>query len=210
MTKKRTFEDDLLSLAALADADIDTSDIPETVDFHGARRARYYPFTQRKYDIRAIANWCIDKAVSEGRAIGTLWLNKIVPFIYEEAIQKSGVVLSGARLEAWKHGPVFREIFFDDKIEKAANHFTKFNPKTRKMEVAREDFLPEDLSLFEDAWKRLGHKSGTELRALAHSEGGAWHKVWTEEGAGNLGLHIDIATILAAKATAHGRKRAKD
>lgn len=207
MTKKRTLEDDLVSLAALADEDIDTSDIPETVDFRDAERARYFPLAQRKYDIRAIANWCIDKARFEGRSIGTLWLNKIIPFIFEEAIQKNGVVLSAARLEAWKHGPVFREIFFDDRIERKATYFKKFNTRTRQMEVAREHFLMEDISLFEDVWKNLGHKSGTELRAISHRKGGPWSAVWSEVENENLGFEIDIATIMATAATSDERTR---
>lgn len=210
MNDRKLIEEDLIALAIQRDEDVDTSDIPETVDFSLPRRGRYFFLNSRQYDIRAIANWCIDKADKEGRKIRTLWLNKIVYFIYERAIQDWNVLLSGARLEAWKHGPVFREIYFDEELGKNATLFRRFNADTRKMEVATEEFLQEDLDLFESVWRELGHKSGGELRNLSHAEGSPWHAVWVIGGHQSVGMQIDIGTILGNTAYRHGRQRNSD
>lgn len=193
-----------------SDSAIDTSEISDTTDFRGAQRARYFPLNSRGYDIRAIANWCIRRAETEGRKIGTLWLNKIVYFIHESAIQDFNILLSGARVEAWKHGPVFRELFFDDKVEKQASLFKKFNKRSRQMEEANEDFAPSDLAIFESVWEHVGRKSGSELRELSHLPGSPWDAIWRQSMGGNLGLEIDVATILGRKAGEHGRKKQED
>lgn len=210
MIEKRTLEQDLLALAAQSDSSIDTSEIAETVNFSQPMRARYFPLASRDYDIRAIANWCIKKAESEGRRIGTLWLNKIVYFIHEAAIKDFGVLLSQARVEAWKHGPVFREIFFDEKVEKQAAPLKKFNKRDRRMEEASEDFSASDVSIFETVWAQIGHKSGTELRALSHLPGSPWDVIWKQSENGNLGLEIDVATIMGRKARGYGRTKQED
>lgn len=210
MIDRQSLDRELRALAALSDEEIDTTDISETVSFEGAQRARYLPLTQRGYDIRAIANWCIEKAASEGRRVGTLWLNKIVYFIYEKGIQDVGVLFSNARAEAWKHGPVFREIYFDEKVERQASPLMRFNKRSRKMEIASEDFNSDDIVVFENIWANLGHKSGTELRALSHTPDSPWFAIWEHSKNGNLGLEIDVATILGSNAAENGRERNKD
>ena len=187
---------ELQALDALGDDDIDTSDIPVRTDFSSAVRRRFLHLTAREYDVRAIANWCILRAREQSRTVSNLWLNKMVYFIYEEALRINKIILTQAKAEAWNHGPVFREIYFGIKSENAEELLKTFDPIQKRRVVAEEDFSPSDIAIFEGVWRRLGHRTATQLRKLSHEEGQAWHTVWNYSGNSNPGMRIDIGTII--------------
>lgn len=196
MANKNPFESDLFALARLRDEDIDTSDIPERADFSNAAMGKYFHIRQRDYDVRAIANWFLEKAALENIKAEAMWLNKIVYFAYEAALKEFSVLITKARVEAWDHGPVFREVFHQFDNEKNQSLLLKLNIKTRKMEVAREEFVPSDLAIFEQVWHKYGHASSAKLRHISHQPGTPWHVVWTFRGRTKPGMVIDLATIL--------------
>lgn len=208
MSENRQIQADLIALAAMADSEIDLRDVPETTEFSNPRGGRYFPIAKRSYDIRSIANWCIGKARKDGQRIQTLWLIKLVYFIYEKALQDWHVLLSPARLEAWKHGPVFRELYFDDVLDKDASLYKKFDRDIRAMTTATDDFSVYDLHIFESVWSRYAKLSGSELRRISHAPGSPWDVVWSRaKHVGGFNLHIDVATILGQSDYWHGGQR---
>lgn len=195
MDSKHNLAADLLDLSQLDDRNIDTSEIPVRTSFEGGHRARYFDLRVRDYDVRAIANWCIERATSENIAVTSLWLNKIVYFVYEKALQEFRVLLTPAKVEAWDHGPVFREIYYE--LDKENPTFLKmFDVKMRKKVLASADFVTEDLIIFNSVWNRFGRMSASELRNISHNPGSPWHVVWTYRGKTNPGMVIDTTTIL--------------
>lgn len=199
MTETDPIFEDLLALRGMSDDEIDASDIPIRTDFSGGREGRFFHLSARDYDVRAIANWCIRRAKSEGRKITNLWLNKMVFFIYEEALKTSHVLLTSAKAEAWDHGPVFREIYFGFKAEDVDGFLKTFDPVRKRKIIAEERFEHGDVALFESVWLRLAKMSGAQLRNLSHKEGQAWYRVWNYTGQTNPGMQIDIATIIGAE-----------
>ena len=126
-------------------------------------------------------------------------LNKLVFFAYERALVQKGVVLTNAKIEAWEHGPVFREIYqafkkFDDKP--IASRVSFFSPQTGEVELSKVDLAEEDAALLRDALRPLIPKSASRLRELSHVEGGAWHQVWAYDGHANPGMEITPDVIL--------------
>lgn len=207
MSQKSELEEDLLALAALRDEDIDTSDIPERLDFSGGRLGQFFNLVQRDYDVRAIANWCLSKLKSEDRSETQMWINKIVYFIHELSLTKYRTLLTPARVEAWDHGPVFREIYFGHPKGYEIDFFTKFNPKERKRELASEDFQTYDLEIFEDAWAKYGHMSASRLRSLSHAPDTPWSLVWNSNDGRRRGLEIDIPSIIGRIGQGYGNSK---
>lgn len=200
MEHKSSLNEDLIALSALADDEIDTSEIPERLDFARGVRAKFLPLSAREYDIRAIANWCIKEAWKNSIKPTNLWLNKMVFFIYETALRSHNILLTNAKAEAWAHGPVFREVYFASKGDEIVSLISGFDPKTRRKVVAEEAFSELDLQIFRATWARLAHLSPSRLRNLSHQDGGAWHRVWNYRGNSNPGMEIDITTILSQDA----------
>lgn len=206
MTENDPLSQELLALESLSDREIDTSDIPVRSDFSDGVRGRFYHITSRDYDVRAIANWCISRAKSQSVSVSNLWLNKIVYFIYEEALKIHNVLLTPAKAEAWDHGPVFREIYFgfEDGVE--IDLLKSFDFVSKSKVVANENFALSDLAIFESVWNSKSHLTPSQLRKLSHGRNEPWHRVWHYAGKSNPGMHIDIATIIGAP----DRKRRRD
>lgn len=177
------------------DDDIDTSEISETVDFSTAHQGKYSEVEFRDYDVRSIANWCIAQARRENVTVTNLWLNKIVYFIYEHALLTGKILLTSARLEAWDHGPVFREIYFNFPTKNNI-YLEKFDVRLRSKVIAHDVFESSDMALFYDVWRRLGHCSASRLRNLSHEAGSPWSKVWGYQGKVNPGMLIGLDVIL--------------
>jgi uncharacterized phage-associated protein len=207
MANGLNLKNDLAQLASLRDEDIDTSDITERIDFEGAIQGKYYDLKPRSYDVRAIANWCIGKAANYNIEATSMWLNKIVYFIYEEALKHSKILLTEARVEAWDHGPVFREIYFQHSNDSSLTPLKKFDRTSRRMEIANENFAEEDLAIFEKVWERYGQLSASRLRQISHKPGTPWDIVWNYKGNANPGMVIDYKLILGQfSGLQHGRK----
>ena len=67
------------------------------------------------FDVRAVANLVLDVAQSRDIDVTNMALNKIVFFVHSDYLVENGRPLVGAKIEAWKHGPVFREIYHEFK-----------------------------------------------------------------------------------------------
>ena len=196
MAVDRNVERDLLALMALDDDAIDTSDISESVIPRTAKVGKYSGLMARNYDVRAIANWCLRKAKVAGVEPSNMWLNKIVYFIYESALREFKVLLTPARVEAWDHGPVFREIYSNYQKRSLSGLFEYYNVQFRQRQIADEPFESSDILIFESIWNQYGRYSPSALRNLSHRQGSPWHVIWTAKGQANPGMEIDIATIL--------------
>lgn len=192
---------ELRQLALLPDEQIDTSDIPELSDWSKAVRSRFskVPVTERNYDIRAIANWIIDYFSEADRVLTNMSLNKLTYFIVERGLIEKGVLFSPARVEAWDHGPVFREVYHavkanDKRISKVIKRYSVMDRETVE---AREQFLSEDVEFFRSVVHDYMIFTASQLRGISHREGGPWDHVWRCAHLVNPGMVISTALILA-------------
>lgn len=191
---------ELAQLALLSDADIDMSDSQEVIDWHGAKRGLFAEqrLIERGYDIRAIANWFLARGEAIGRRYSNLALNKLVYFAIERSLVDRNILLSPARIEAWSHGPVFREIYqsFQNFAERhIVGRASKFSVKDRAMIEADEQFAPEDEEFFEAIIASFGQLTASRLREVSHAKGGPWDAVWHYRGQSNPGMEITPALI---------------
>jgi uncharacterized phage-associated protein len=145
------------------------------------------------HDVRSIANAILDRADNQGIAISNMALNKIVYFVHCDYLIEREDPLVGAKIEAWQHGPVFREIYHafkkwgDQPIKSRA---LKVDTETGEANVASLDIGSNELGYLARLIDRYLRFSAAQLRAISHTKGGPWHFVWAHDGESNPGMRI--------------------
>lgn len=196
----------LRELELLSDTDIDTSDIPEDISWGDAMRGVWNPveYTRCGYDIRAIANEILVRLWARGVRPTNMALNKLTWFIYERALTGFNALLTDARVEAWDHGPVFREIYSPAKEHGSSpiEGFLKgFSRQEKKMTPVRQDMDPTISDLIDDVLDEVGELSAARLRELSHQRSGPWDRVWNSGRRTSAGMVISPHLILASAAS---------
>jgi uncharacterized phage-associated protein len=193
--------EELARLALLPDDQIDTSDIPEVTDWSHAVRGRFakVPLEERGYDIRAIANWVLDYLAETHRSVSNMSLNKLLYFIFERGLVEKAVLFSPARVEAWDHGPVFREVYHAVKggSLSGSKRITRYSARDRQVVEAREQFSAEDTEFFQSVIDDYGDFTASQLRGISHRQGTPWDCVWRAASPVNPGMVISVSLILA-------------
>jgi uncharacterized phage-associated protein len=205
MSEKRLpshLQAELERLSLLADEEIQTEDIPEITDFSSFRRGRYSEpsLIERNVDIRALANWFLARFKATNRKVTNLSLNKILYIAIERGIIEKGILFSPAKIEAWKHGPVFREIYHASKHEgreEIKDDFKKFDLATRQFVTAKANLSVDDAAFLESVFSDYGSLPAGKLVDLTHEVGSPWHVVWSNGRNVNFGMEITKQLILS-------------
>lgn len=150
-------------------------------------------------DVRAVANFVLDRASANGRSVTNMSVNKIVYFLHGWFLAKYQEPLVNAKIEAWKHGPVFRELYSEFRQYK--NGPIKGRAKKFDLIAGEEIYceLAVDMAVGEFLTELIDHYSGfsaSALRGLSHVEGGPWDRVWNHEGDSNPGMQISDELIV--------------
>lgn len=164
------------------------------------------PANQRRImlDVRAIANVVLDYADRRKIGVTNMALNKIVYFIHCDYLIEKGEPLIRAKIEAWQHGPVFREIYHE--FKRCGEHVissraVKVDPHTGNVLKAEVCFGPEEEKYINNLIERYINFSAAHLRAISHREGGPWYRVWGHDGHSNPGMRITDDLILECHST---------
>jgi uncharacterized phage-associated protein len=173
---------ELRDLRLVADEDIDLNDVPETADWSTGLRGLWTgkDYATLDYDVRAVANEILRRAWKAGVKPTNMWLNKVTWFVYERILVEFGKLLTPARVEAWDHGPVFREVYGSAKA------------------FRDEPVGGETSAVIDEAVARFGRKSASQLRNISHTEGSPWYRVWYSGQKTSAGMVISPNVILAA------------
>ena len=145
------------------------------------------------FDVRSIANFVLDEADRRGVEMTNMALNKIVYFMHCDFLLERQAPLVGAKIEAWKHGPVFREVYHefkrwsDEPIRGRAN---RVDPHSGEVVKANLELDADDSAFLTALVDRYIVFTASQLRALSHREGGPWAKVWGHDGNANVGMKI--------------------
>jgi uncharacterized phage-associated protein len=151
-------------------------------------------------DVRAVANLIIEVAKKSDAIVTNLSLNKIIYFLHAAYLQNYDVPLVSAKIEAWEHGPVFREIYhqFKDFGNKKLSRLAK------KLDPLTGDFvepyvtLPAcEVSYLEDLAAELLKVSPGRLVDMSHIKDGPWYKARYGNRGVNPGVEITNDLILS-------------
>jgi uncharacterized phage-associated protein len=153
------------------------------------------------FDVRSIANLILETAELEDIAVTNLSLNKLVFFLHSEHLLQNDRPLITSKIEAWRYGPVIRELYSqfkkygDKKITGKATHINK---KLGIIEPCPID-IPEHLKnkLHQRCCEYL-QLSAFQLVNLSHVSGGAWDIVYNHDSKSNPGMAITDDVIREA------------
>ena len=151
-------------------------------------------------DPRALSNLILDVADDEGVEVTNLALNKVLYFVHALYLADTATPLVRAKIEAWKYGPVFREVYHQFKSFDRApitQRAKVLNAKTGEYEVAKAEIGQGTYEEIRNlALPYLRMKAG-KLVELSHETGGPWHDAWFHDDDVNPGMEITDDAILA-------------
>ena len=154
-----------------------------------------------RVDVRALANFVLSVAKKEDLEVSNLAMNKIVYFMYVEYLLAFNKKLTSAKIEAWEHGPVFRELysafkkFGDLAITEPAK---KMDAQTGKFVVCALEMKDQDSDFLMEVARKLLQYSASKLRNLSHVPGSPWDMVWNHRELINAGMEITDEIILSS------------
>ncbi len=156
------------------------------------------------YSVKEIANWILDYADQVGVPVSNMALNKLVYFAYEHALTEYGRKLTEAKIEAWDHGPVFREVYSSFKqfgADPITDRAKKYNTRTDSVETVHPDLASDDEEIIIEAIASMIRLPAFILREISHDARGPWAKVWNHTSSSNPGMEITDDLILSSLPT---------
>lgn len=140
----------------------------------------------------AVANWFIDVSGRQGQEITAMKIQKLVYYAHAWSLALDNKPLVNERVEAWRWGPVFPDIY------DAAKHFGS-KPVTSRLSNFYDDPPVIDdsdyrISLLQKIWTLYGNYSAAQLSRMTHAPGEPWEKAW-ETDPGRRNMDIDEETI---------------
>lgn len=118
------------------------------------------------YDARSIANWFVQRAQQDGRALSIMSILKLAYIAHGWRLEMANQPLFPNKIEAWQHGPVIPDVY------------SAFRPQGIVPQSAVPNFaLPTeagDVDFLEQIYKIYGHLSPFHLSELTHVAGGPW------------------------------------
>lgn len=141
-----------------------------------------------RYSPKAVANFFLQRAWSEGVNLDQLQVQKLVFFAHGWFLGNTGLPLVNEQVEAWRHGPVFRSLYSEftrfgrQPIGRLAQEYD-FNrgcavePKVNEGDAAIVQFL-------DGVWRSNKGFTGLQLSNMTHAPGGPWDSVRTAYGDG--------------------------
>jgi uncharacterized phage-associated protein len=156
------------------------------------------------YSVKELANWILDFAESRGEKPTNMALNKLIFFAYEYALVTTGRKLTSAKIEAWDHGPVFREVYSAFKkfgADEITDRASRYNTETNSVEMVIPAIAFSDEIVIMEAIEPLIRLPAFILREMSHDVAGAWAKVWNHGSSSNPGMEITDDIIFESKLT---------
>lgn len=151
--------------------------------------------------VRGLANWVLDYATELGIPTTNMALNKLVYFAVEKALVARNVLLTDAKIEAWEHGPVFREVYhaFKGAGDRAISSRAElYCTRTDKLVIASITLDGETEAFLRTSLAPFMPLNASRLREISHVEDGPWHAVWWHQGTTNPGMEITSEAIMQA------------
>jgi uncharacterized phage-associated protein len=152
--------------------------------------------------VRGIANLVLDTASEERIPVSNLSINKIIYFLHVAYLYKFQKPLVSAKIEAWEHGPVFREIYHQFKIygrNPVSERARKLDPASGAYIYVGYCFDSSEEFFLKERCSELLKISASKLVDMSHVEDGAWYKARYGEGGLNPGVEITNELILASR-----------
>ena len=121
------------------------------------------------YDAKVVANYFLELAERDRIPIDPLKLQKLAYLAHGWYLVFFGKPLLSNKIEAWRYGPVVPQLYGEFK-EFGASTITR-----RAQDGDTSLLAPDAKRLIEAVWNKYKMFSATQLSALTHEPGSAWH-----------------------------------
>lgn len=123
-----------------------------------------------------VTNNILKRAFREEKDISPMKLQKILYIVYKEYYKRTGRLLFGEQIEAWKYGPVVRSVY-DEFKEYGSNAIKRYYvDETGTAFEANEEASQQLKSVLDTVWEKYKGFDGIRLSEFTHKEGTAWYK----------------------------------
>jgi uncharacterized phage-associated protein len=153
------------------------------------------------YSAKAVANYFLDLAVKDGKAVTPMQIQKLVYFAHGWHLAVMKAPLIDEPIQAWRYGPVIPSLYHAFKSNGS-------NPITgRACDFAVDDDLvfraeepevpPTDVAtrqLIDNVWQAYKDFSGVQLSNMTHEPDSPWDKMW-KSAAGKKSIEIPDAMM---------------
>lgn len=135
------------------------------------------------WSAKGVANFLLDLADEDGKAIDPLQMQKLVYFSEGWHLALMGRSLVREQFEAWKRGPVVPDLYHSLKhfgAQPIRGRLTRYDfDEGEVVEVDRpNDRLSRDL--VREVWNVYNRYSGPQLVGLTHLPGSPWDVTWKD------------------------------
>ncbi|HDS1013256.1 MULTISPECIES: Panacea domain-containing protein [Stenotrophomonas] len=132
------------------------------------------------YPSTSIANYFLERASQESRALTPMQLLKLVYIAHGWHLGYTGQPLIAEEVQAWRHGPVIKQLY---------DRLRHFGRESVRGLIASSPFggLPQPVGtevvpLLDGVWKNYSRFSGMELSDMTHRPGTPWSVAWHQQG----------------------------
>lgn len=127
------------------------------------------------HDARAVANKLLDLARKDGNQLTVMQIIKLVYFCHAWMLALYHRPLILQPIEAWRYGPVIRDVHQSFKKYRDA-------PIKSNARVKSGAFEEEEEYIIGQVYQKYGYLSGIRLSQLTHAQGTPWQQVWAMNG----------------------------
>lgn len=133
------------------------------------------------YSPSVVANYFLNRASQEGRAITPMQLLKLVYIAHGWHLGYLGQPLIDEEVQAWKYGPVIQSLYNQLRHygSGAVQELLTTNPFTRTRDSAVDG---QTASLLDHVWGNYAGFSGLQLSNMTHQTGTPWDVAWHDQG----------------------------
>ncbi|WP_022969306.1 Panacea domain-containing protein [Arenimonas oryziterrae] len=132
------------------------------------------------YSASTVANFFIDKASSEGRAVTPMQLIKLVYIAHGWHLGYFSKPLINETVQAWRYGPVVKSLY--DKVKRYGSGAVSEPVQTTSVPWSRDTLDAQTQSLLDSVWSAYAGFSGIQLSAMTHQLDTPWYEAWHLQG----------------------------
>ncbi len=137
------------------------------------------------YDVKAIANYFIDRGLNENIEISPMKLQKLLFFAYGLYLTGKGEQLFSDRFEVWPYGPVLSQLYHQLKgygSNPIRNFVPDFDMASGEEFVQTVDKDDKEVNDFLNGfWNTYKGYTATQLSNATHLEGTPWKKAFDNQ-----------------------------
>jgi uncharacterized phage-associated protein len=137
------------------------------------------------FDVRAVANYILDKAQAEGVFVDHMKLQKLCYITHGWHLAIAGDALLANRIEAWKYGPVIRDLYREFRScgyapisDARATHLIPGTLRFEPWKIGDTDSETTARSVIDRVWNVYKRFNALELSAMTHQKGTPWYQAW--------------------------------